>query len=67
VGARRGFTRAEVGQLRKKVGRHGKGCADCGDGFSSDAAAEFNDWYDTEHICEREPGFLTLQRWIGSD
>jgi hypothetical protein len=33
--------------------------------FSSVDAAEFNDWYDTER--EREPGFLTLQRWIGAD
>src|SRR3981189_2199723 len=37
--------------------------------FSSVAADEFNDWYDTEHIPERQrvPGFLTLQRWIGAD
>ena len=37
--------------------------------FSSVDAAEFNDWYDTEHISERErePGFLTLPRWIGAD
>ncbi len=35
--------------------------------FSNVAADEFNDWYDTEHIPERQrvPGFLTLQRWIG--
>ena len=32
--------------------------------FSNVAADEFNDWYDTEHIPERQrvPGFLTLQR-----
>jgi hypothetical protein len=37
--------------------------------FSNVAADEFNDWYDTEHIPERQrvPGFLTLQRWIGSE
>jgi hypothetical protein len=37
--------------------------------FSHVAADEFNDWYDTEHIPERQrvPGFLTLQRWIGSE
>ena len=37
--------------------------------FSNVAADEFNDWYDTEHIPERQrvPGFLTLQRWIGAD
>ena len=37
--------------------------------FSNVAADEFNDWYDNEHIPERQrvPGFLTLQRWIGAD
>jgi hypothetical protein len=29
---------------------------------------EFNDWYDTEHLPEREriPGFLLSRRWIGA-
>jgi hypothetical protein len=37
--------------------------------FSNVAEDEFNDWYDTEHIPERErvPGFLLCQRWIGAD
>jgi hypothetical protein len=37
--------------------------------FSSVDAGEFNDWYDTEHIPERQrvPGFLTAQRWIGAE
>src|SRR5215470_16139414 len=37
--------------------------------FTNVAADEFNDWYDTEHIPERQrvPGFLTLQRWIGAE
>jgi hypothetical protein len=37
--------------------------------FKNVAADEFHDWYDTEHIPERQsvPGFLTLQRWIGAD
>jgi len=37
--------------------------------FSNVPADEFNDWYDTEHIPERQrvPGFLTLQRWIGTE
>jgi len=37
--------------------------------FSDVDAGEFNDWYDTEHIPERQavPGFLTLQRWIGAE
>src|SRR6202049_3468392 len=37
--------------------------------FSSVTSDEFNDWYDREHIPERQrvPGFLTLQRWIGAE
>jgi hypothetical protein len=37
--------------------------------FSNVPADEFNDWYDTEHIPERQrvPGFFTLQRWIGAE
>ncbi len=37
--------------------------------FSNVDAGEFNDWYDTEHVPERQrvPGFLTLQRWIGAE
>ena len=37
--------------------------------FSNVAEDEFNDWYDLEHIPERQrvPGFLTCQRWIGAD
>jgi hypothetical protein len=37
--------------------------------FSNVAADEFNDWYDLEHIPERQcvAGFLTLQRWIGAE
>jgi hypothetical protein len=33
------------------------------------AADEFHDWYDTEHLPERErvPGFLLCRRWIGAD
>ena len=33
------------------------------------AADEFNDWYDTEHVPDRErvPGFLTLERWTGAE
>jgi hypothetical protein len=32
------------------------------------AEDEFNDWYDTEHLPERQrvPGFLACQRWIGA-
>jgi len=37
--------------------------------FSTVAEDEFNDWYDTEHIPERQrvPGFLTSQRCIGAE
>jgi hypothetical protein len=33
------------------------------------AEDEFHDWYDTEHLPERQrvPGFLVCQRWIGVD
>ncbi len=33
------------------------------------AADEFHDWYDTEHLPERQrvPGFLACQRWIGAE
>jgi hypothetical protein len=32
------------------------------------APDEFHDWYDTEHLPERQrvPGFLVCQRWIGA-
>jgi len=32
-------------------------------------ADEFNDWYDTEHVPDRQkvPGFLTLERWVSAD
>jgi hypothetical protein len=37
--------------------------------FSKVAEDEFNDWYDLEHIPERQrvPGFLKCQRWIGHE
>jgi hypothetical protein len=37
--------------------------------FSNAAEDEFNDWYDQEHIPERQrvPGFLSCQRWIGNE
>ena len=37
--------------------------------FTNVAADEFNDWYDLEHIPERQrvPGFLSCQRWIGAE
>jgi hypothetical protein len=37
--------------------------------FSNVAEDEFNDWYDLEHIPERQrvPGFRSCQRWIGTE
>jgi hypothetical protein len=37
--------------------------------FSNVAEDEFNDWYDTEHVPERQrvPGFLVCQRWISAE
>ena len=36
-------------------------------GLGRAAEDEFHDWYDTEHLPERQrvPGFLSCQRWIG--
>ena len=36
--------------------------------IASAAEDEFHDWYDTEHLPERQrvPGFLLCQRWIGT-
>jgi len=36
--------------------------------FSNIAEDEFHDWYDTEHLPERQrvPGFLACERWIGA-
>jgi hypothetical protein len=36
--------------------------------FTGIAEDEFHDWYDTEHLPERQrvPGFLTGERWIGA-
>jgi hypothetical protein len=36
--------------------------------FSDVAQDEFHDWYDTEHLPERQrvPGFLACERWIGA-
>jgi hypothetical protein len=33
------------------------------------AQDEFHDWYDTEHLPERQrvPGFLLCERWLGAD
>ena len=35
--------------------------------FSNVPEEEFHDWYDTEHLPERQriPGFVTCERWIG--
>ena len=37
--------------------------------FTNAPADEFNDWYDLEHIPEREavPGFGACERWISVD
>ena len=36
--------------------------------FSTAHADEFHDWYDLEHIPERQrvPGFINAERWIGT-
>jgi hypothetical protein len=37
--------------------------------FSGAHEDEFHDWYDLEHVPERQrvPGFLTCERWIGAE
>ena len=37
--------------------------------YATVAEDEFNDWYDTEHIPERErvTGFVNCERWLGAD
>lgn len=37
--------------------------------FSTVDAGEFHDWYDSEHLPERQrvPGVLTGERWIGAE
>jgi hypothetical protein len=37
--------------------------------YSAVSEDEFNDWYDTEHIPERQriPGFVNCERWVGAD
>jgi hypothetical protein len=37
--------------------------------YSPVAEEEFHDWYDTEHIPERQrvPGFVDCQRWLAAD
>jgi hypothetical protein len=37
--------------------------------FSTMAADEFHDWYDTEHLPERRsvPGFLNGERWVATE
>ena len=36
--------------------------------FATANEDEFNDWYDTEHVPERQrtPGFVNCERWIGA-
>jgi hypothetical protein len=38
-------------------------------GIGRAAEDEFQDWYDTEHLPERQrvPGFLVCERWIGAE
>ena len=44
-----------------------KGLLLAGFNYSKVDAGEFNDWYDTEHVPERQrtPGFINCVRWIG--
>lgn len=46
-----------------------KGLLTAGFNYSMVDAGEFNDWYDTEHLPERQrcPGFINCVRWVGVD
>lgn len=46
-----------------------KGLLAAGFNYSKLDAGEFNDWYDTEHLPERQrtPGFINCVRWVGVD
>ena len=46
-----------------------KGLLVAGFNYSMVDAGEFNDWYDTEHLPERQrtPGFINCVRWAGVD
>ena len=47
----------------------GKGILIAAMNIANAAEDEFHDWYDTEHLPERQrvPGFLLCRRWIGAD
>jgi hypothetical protein len=64
------LSRRSIGALQPSEGTAmAKGILIAAMDFSNVAEDEFNDWYDTEHIPERQrvPGFLVCQRWIGAD
>lgn len=46
-----------------------KGLLAAGFNYSMVDAGEFNDWYDTEHLPERQrcKGFINCVRWVGVD
>ncbi len=46
-----------------------KGLLTAGFNYSMVDAGEFNDWYDTEHLPERQrcAGFINCVRWVGVD
>src|ERR1700752_1672584 len=65
----RRFWRTTVSIMRRGETAMPKGGLIAAMDFSNVPDDEFHDWYDTEHIPERQrvPGFLSLQRWIGAD
>src|SRR5919107_1861219 len=56
-------------EQRKEETRMAKGILIAAMNIGNAAEDEFHDWYDTEHLPERQrvPGFLVCQRWIGAD
>src|SRR3954454_6297344 len=55
-------------EQRKKETTMAKGILIAAMNIGNAAEDEFHDWYDTEHLPERQrvPGFLLCQRWIGA-
>jgi hypothetical protein len=59
VDARHRFTSVDIHQLRRMEEHMAKGALIAAMDYSTVDAGEFNDWYDTEHIPERQRARLS--------
>jgi len=64
-----GIAAGDVRLARKLEETMAKGLLLAAFDFSTAHADEFHDWYDLEHVPERErvPGFLSCERWIDTE